>query len=154
MPTIFVDADACPVKEEVYRVAMRHGLKVKVVANSRMWTPPEDWLELVVVDKGFDEADDWIVGQVETDDIVVSNDIPMADRCLKKGAQVIAPTGHVYTPENICATLATRDLLCHLRDNGTIEGGGPPPFTKKDRSRFLTHLDEMIRAIRRKPGIA
>ncbi len=149
MTVVYVDADACPVKEEVYRVAARHDLPVKLVANARMWKPPDAWIELVIVPSLGDDADDWIVEHCLPGDVVVTNDIPLADRCLKKGARALAPTGHVHTTENICSTLATRDLMSHLRDMGVIDGGGPPPFTKKDRSRFLQNLDEQIRAIAR-----
>lgn len=147
MTIIYVDADACPVKNEVYRVAERHHLQVKLVANSKMWKPPDDWVELVIVPALGDDADDWIVGHCQPGDIVITNDIPLADRCLKKGARAMAPTGHVHTPDNICGTLATRDLMAHLREMGTIDGGGPPPFTKKDRSRFLQNLDQLIRKV-------
>jgi hypothetical protein len=146
---IFVDADGCPVKEEVYRVAKRHGLKVTLVANSRMGTPPGDWLELVVVSGRFDAADDWIVEHVGQDDIVISGDIPLASRCLKKGAHVFGTTGRPFTEENIGAALATREVLSHLRDLGTVTGG-PAPFDQRDRSRFLHRLDETIKALKRK----
>ncbi len=147
MTTIYIDADACPVKEEVYRVAERHKLPVKVVANSRMRVPDDARIELVVVPALGDDADDWIVEQCGPGDIIITNDIPLADRALKKGSRALAPTGHVHTPDNIGSTLATRDLMHHLREMGTIDGGGPPPFTKKDRSRFLQNLDEQVRAI-------
>ena len=144
MPTIFVDADACPVKEEVYRVARRYQLKVILVANKPMRTPAEDGIELVRVDGQFNAADDWIAGRAGAGDIVVSGDIPLAARCVAGGARVITPAGRVYTPDNIGGALATRDLMTHLRDSGEITGGGPPPFSRKDRSRFLQSLDEAI----------
>jgi uncharacterized protein len=146
---IFVDADACPVKEEVYRVAERYGLRVILVANSRMRTPPEDWIELVLVHNQFDAADDYIVDHLKVDDIVISGDIPLAARCLEKGALVLRPTGYPFTDTNIGDALATRDLLSQLRDAGSLLGG-PPPFKKKDRSLFLHQLDEIIQSIRKK----
>jgi uncharacterized protein YaiI (UPF0178 family) len=144
---IFVDADGCPVKQEVYRVAKRYGLRGILVSNSRMRTPHEDWLEVVVVDGQFNAADDWIVEHVSEDDIVITGDIPLASRCLEKGAQVLAPTGRVSTRDSIGEALASRELLSHLRDLGTITGG-PAPFEKRDRSRFLQRLDETIQAVR------
>ena len=144
---IFVDADGCPVKQEVYRVAKRYGLKVTLVSNSRMGTPQEDWIEAVVVEGQFNAADDWIVDHVSEDDIVITGDIPLASRCLAKGARVLAPAGRVFSEEGIGDALATRELLSHLRDLGNITGG-PAPFDKRDRSRFLQRLDETIQAVR------
>jgi uncharacterized protein YaiI (UPF0178 family) len=149
LPDIFVDADGCPVKQEIYRVATRYGLKVTLVSNARMRTPQEDWLKLVVVDGQFDAADDWIVEHVRPQDIVISGDIPLASRCLEKGALVLGPTGRVFTGENIGDALASRELLSHLRELGTMTGG-PAPFEKRDRSRFLQRFDEMVRAALRK----
>ncbi|MEJ2583205.1 MAG: YaiI/YqxD family protein [Acidobacteriota bacterium] len=146
---IFVDADACPVKKEVYRVAKRCGLDVTLVTNSWMRVPQERWLKLEVVGEGFDAADDWIVEHVEADDIVVTADIPLASRCIKKGARVIGTTGKPFTENNIGSALATRDLLSELRGAGEITGG-PAPIDKRDRSRFLQELDQMIQSIRRK----
>ena len=146
---IFVDADACPVKQEVYRVASRYSLDVTLVANSWMRIPNEQWIALEVVEDGFDAADDWIVTHVEPHDIVVTADIPLASRCLKEGARVIGPTGKPFTENNIGHVVATRDLLSALRGAGEITGG-PPPLKKRDRSRFLQQLDEVIQAIRRK----
>ncbi len=151
MIKIFIDADGCPVKQEVYRVARRYGAKVVLVSNSRMRTPQEDWIEAVVVEGQFNAADDWIVGQAGGDDIVVTADIPLASRCLAKGARVLSPTGRVFSEEGIGDAMATRDLLSHLRDLGEITGG-PAPFDKKDRSRFLQRLDETIQAIRKRNG--
>ncbi len=145
---IYVDADACPVKDEVYRVAQRYELKVTLVANSWMRTPREPWLKLEVVDKGPDEADDWIVEHVEPHDIVITGDIPLADRCLKEGARVIGTTGRPFTEENIGGVIATRDLMTGLRDMGE-KTSGPPPLKKQDRSQFLQQLDITIQAIRR-----
>jgi uncharacterized protein YaiI (UPF0178 family) len=146
---IYVDADACPVKQEVYRVAKRYRLDVTLVANSWMRVPEERWLRLEVVGEGFDEADDWIVEHVQPDDIVVTADIPLASRCIKEGAKVIGTTGKPFTENNIGSALATRDLLSELRGAGEITGG-PPPLQKRDRSRFLQALDEVIQSIRRK----
>jgi uncharacterized protein len=149
MLEIYVDADGCPVKEEVYRVAQRHGLRVTLVANSRMRIPAGDWIELVVVGGRFDAADDWIVEHAGPDDIVITGDIPLAARCLKNGARVIGTTGRPFTEENVGEALATRELLSHLRDLGTVTAG-PAPFDRRDRSRFLHRLDETIRACRRR----
>jgi len=146
---IFVDADACPVKPEVYRVASRYRLDVTLVANSWMRVPNEQWITLEVVEGGFDAADDWIVAHVQPHDIVITADIPLASRCLKEGARVIGTTGKPFTENNIGNVVATRDLLSALRGAGEITGG-PPPLKKSDRSRFLQQLDEVIQAIRRK----
>jgi uncharacterized protein YaiI (UPF0178 family) len=145
---IFVDADACPVKQEVYRVASRFRLEVTLVANSWMRVPDEIWIALEVVKDGFDAADDWIVEHVQPDDIVITADIPLAGRCIKKGARVISPTGKPFTEENIGMAVATRDLMSELRNAGEITGG-PPPLTKRHRSRFLEQLDNVIQSIRR-----
>ena len=148
MLNIFIDADACPVKKEVYRVASRYSLNVTLVANSWMRVPNEQWIALEVVEDGLDAADDCIVEQVQPYDIVVTADIPLASCCLKKGARVIGPTGKPFTEDNICQAVATRDLLSGLRESGEITGG-PPPLKKHDRSRFLQQLDEVIQSIRR-----
>lgn len=145
---IFVDADACPVKQEVYRVAGRYHLEVTLVANSWMRIPKEPGLVLQVVKAGFDAADDWIVEHLQPHDIVITADIPLASRCLKEGARVLGPSGKPFTEDNIGDTVATRDLLSELRGAGEITGG-PPPLTKRDRSRFLQQLDEVIQSIRR-----
>ncbi|MCK5842260.1 MAG: YaiI/YqxD family protein [Candidatus Sabulitectum sp.] len=152
MLDVFVDADACPVKQEVFRVAKRYGLQVILVSNSWMRIPASSWLELVVVDKGADVADDWIVEHAGKDDIVISGDIPLASRCLKKGAAVIGNTGRPFTENNIGDVLSLRNLLTDLREQGMITGG-PKPFAKKDRSRFLQALDEIIVKIRIRNGI-
>ncbi len=146
---IYIDADACPVKQEVYRVANRYQLNVTLVANSRMRIPYEPGIVLKVVGDGLDEADNWIVGQVRQHDIVVTADIPLASRCIKQGAGVIGPSGKPFTEENIGAAVALRDLLSELRGAGTITGG-PSPLTQRDRSRFLQQFDAMIQSIRRK----
>jgi uncharacterized protein len=145
---IFIDADGCPVKAEVYRVAQRHGLRVTVVSNAWIRIPPAAWLELVVVEGQFDAADDWIVAHVAEGDIVISGDIPLAARCLDKGALVVGPRGHPFTEDSIGEALASRQLLAHLRELGTLTGG-PAPFEARDRSRFLQRLDETIQKVRR-----
>ena len=145
---IYIDADACPVKDEVYRVAQRYGLQVTLVANSYMRIPSGDWIRLEVVEKGLDEADDWIVAQAGKDDIVITGDIPLAARCLDQGALVLGHKGRPFTPENVGESLATRQLLSQLRDQGVMMGG-PPPFASKDRSLFLQQLDQMINTIKR-----
>jgi uncharacterized protein YaiI (UPF0178 family) len=145
---IYVDADACPVKEEVYRVARRHQVQVFVVANSPMRVPAEARIELVVVRGGFDAADDWIAERIGPGDVAVTTDIPLAERCLKTGARVLGPKGRVFTEDAIGEALATRALLDMLRQSGEF-GGGPAPFAKEDRSRFLAKLDEILHAVRR-----
>jgi hypothetical protein len=145
---VFVDADACPVKQEVYRVARRYGLEVTLVANSRMAVPDEPWIVLEVVGGALDEADDWIADRVQLDDIVITADVPLASRCLKAGARVIGTTGKSFTNDNIGSALATRDLLSDLRGAGEITGG-PSPMTRRDRSRFLQALDEAVQVVRR-----
>lgn len=141
-PAIFVDADACPVKEEVYKVARRTGCKVHVVANSFMRTPPDVNL-VVVVDAGPDVADDWIAERVQPRDIVITNDIPLADRTLKAGGTPLGANGKVFTQSSIGAAMATRELMEHLRSFGE-GGGGPKPFSQADRSRFLSALDAAV----------
>ena len=146
--TIYIDADGCPVKNEVYRVAKRFGLKVYLVSNSRMVIPRGELFELVIVNEGFNAADDWIVEQVRDKDVVVSSDIPLAARCLEKGARVIDSKGRIFSKETIGDALANRELMAYLRDMGDVTGG-PAPFEKRDRSRFLQRLDEVIRAVLR-----
>lgn len=146
---IFVDADACPVKDEIFRVAQRCGLKVLVVANSPLRIPRNPLFEAVVVARGqFDGADDWIVEQITDRDIAVTADIPLAARCLEKGARALDAKGKVYSPDSIGDALASRELMAHLRAMGEM-GGGPPPFTARDRSTFLQRLDDLIQAQRR-----
>ncbi len=146
---IFVDADACPVKDEVFRVALRYGLQVYLVANSPLRVPKNPLFESVVVARGiFDGADDWIVDRVTPTDIAVTADIPLAARCLEKGARALDAKGRVYTPESIGDALASRELMANLRAMGDM-GGGPAPFTPRDRSTFLQRLDDLIQAIRR-----
>ena len=150
---VFVDADACPVKQEVYRVARRYGLHVTLVSNSPMRVPDETGIQLQIVGQGTDAADDWIVENVVPDDVVVTADIPLADRCVKVGARVLSPKGKVFTDANVGSALATRDLLTDLRGAGEITGG-PPPFDARDRSRFLQELDRIVQAVRRCAGNA
>ncbi len=149
MSIIYIDADACPVKQEVYRVAGRFKLKTTVVSNTLIRVPDNLLIESVIVDDSPDAADDWIVEHIVEDDIAVTADIPLASRCLKKGASVISPAGRLFTEDNIGQIVATRNLMADLRETGEVTGG-PPPFTKKDRSRFLQKLDELIHSIQRK----
>ncbi len=146
--TILVDADACPVKDEVYRVASRYQVNVEIVANSYMRIPIDPLIRQVVVDDGFDAADDYIAGRACEAALVVTADILLAERCLKAGATVIAPTGKPFTVNSIGAQVATRAILSDLRAGGATVGG-PAPFSKADRSRFLSALDEAIVRLRR-----
>jgi uncharacterized protein len=146
---IFVDADACPVKNEIYRVAERYGLKVCVVANSYMNVPRSDMIERVIVSAGPDIADDWIVERAGADDIVITADIPLAGRCVRKGVTVIGPTGKPFTDDSIGMALATRDLLTDLRSAGATTRG-PPPLSRQDISRFLSALDLAVTRLKRK----
>lgn len=148
---IFVDADACPVKQEVYRVAERYGIPVTLVAGSWMRAPGEPAVRLEVVGQGFDAADDWIAAHAGREDIVVTADVPLAARCLEVGAYVLGPAGRPWTASNIGDALATRNLLSELRGAG-LEAGGPPPFDARDRSRFLQALDRAVHALRRSTG--
>lgn len=143
MPEIYVDADACPVKEEVARVADRHGLVVHMVSNQWIRLPENPAVRRVVVGADFDAADDWIAAAIGPRDIAVTADIPLAARCLKAGARVLGPAGKPFTEDNIGTALAVRDLNTHLRDTGEIRGGGPA-FTRKDRSRFLQALEAAV----------
>ncbi len=138
--TIYVDADACPVKAEIYRVAGRHGAKTYVVANSFLMVPNDPLVERVVVGSGFDAADDWIAERAVRGAVVVTTDVPLAHRCVTAGADVIAPNGRPFTASSIGMALATRDLMDNLRASGEITGG-PKPFSAKDRSAFLSALD-------------
>lgn len=147
--TILVDADACPVKEEVYRVARRYEAPVRVVANSFLHVPREPLIEMVTVDAGFDAADDRIVECADAGSIVVTADILLADRCLKKGATVIGPTGKLFDVASIGNAVAQRALMDDLRAMG-VASGGPAPFAKADRSRFLSALDEAVNRLKRR----
>ncbi len=147
--TIYVDADACPVKPEVMRVAKRYELPVIFVSNCWMRLPEEWKAQLIVVEGSFDAADDWIVEHVLPGDIVVTGDIPLVHRSIKASARVIGHDGRLFTEENIGNILATRDLLHVLRGAGEVTGG-PAPFQKEDRSRFLQGLDQIVQDIKRK----
>jgi uncharacterized protein YaiI (UPF0178 family) len=141
--TILIDADACPVKDEVYKVALRHQVAVVVVSNSRMRLPDHPLIRRQIVSDAFDAADDWITAQCTATSVVITSDILLADRCLKAGALVIAGNGKPFTPNGIGAAIATRAIMADLRAGGeTI--GGPAPFTRADRSRFLQTLDEAL----------
>ncbi|MEQ1755268.1 MAG: YaiI/YqxD family protein [Micropepsaceae bacterium] len=146
---IFIDADACPVKEEVYRVARRYALKVYVISNGGVRVPQDPLIEMVVVEQGPDVADDWIAERAGAADIVVTADIPLAHRCLQSSAEVIGPTGRAFTTSSIGAALAQRGIMEHLRSMGETTGG-PKPFAPADRSRFLQALDEAVNRSRRK----
>jgi uncharacterized protein YaiI (UPF0178 family) len=146
--SIYIDADACPVKQEIYRVAERHALKgtalkVLVVSNSPIAIPSDPLIERVVVGAGMDEADNWIAERAGRGDIVITADVPLASRCVKAGAEVIAPNGRPFTADTIGMTLATRNLMDSLRSAGEITGG-PKPFSPRDRSSFLSALDQAI----------
>jgi uncharacterized protein YaiI (UPF0178 family) len=146
--TIYVDADACPVKNEIYRVAERHGIKVIVVSNSPIAVPRDPLIERVVVAAGMDEADNFIAERVSRGDIVITADIPLASRCVKAGAAAIAPTGRAFTEESIGMVLSTRNLMDSLRSAGAITSG-PKSFSPRDRSSFLSALDQAIVRLKR-----
>ena len=148
MIALFIDADACPVKQEIYRDAERHALKgtaikVYVVSNSPIAVPREEMIERVVVGAGMDEADNWIAERAKRGDIVITADVPLASRAVKAGAEAIAPNGRAFTADSIGMTLATRNLMDSLRSAGEITGG-PKPFSPRDRSSFLAALDQAI----------
>ena len=149
MITLLVDADACPVKEEVYRVARRLDLKVVLVSNRRLAAPRDPRIETVVVERGaLDAADDWIADRADGSCVVITQDIPLAARALAKGAQAIDPRGRVFTDDGIGDALASRELLSQLREMG-LPTEGPSPFTDRDRSRFLQSLDTVVQKLRR-----
>ncbi|GAA0732418.1 hypothetical protein FHT01_000093 [Sphingomonas japonica] len=145
---ILVDADACPVKDEIYRVAFRHEVAVTIVSNQRIRIPDHPLVSRVVVDDGFDAADDWIAEHGDGGAVVVTADILLADRCLKAGASVLAPTGKPFTTSSIGAAVASRAIMADLRAGGDVIGG-PAPFAKADRSRFLSALDEVLVRLKR-----
>lgn len=147
MLEIYVDGDACPVKDEVLRVAERHGMIVHLVSNRWLRRADNPLVRQVVVAEGLDAADNWIAERIGEGDISVTADIPLAARCLKQGAQVLGPTGKPFTEESIGMALAMRDLMSHLRDTGEVKGY-VPNFTKQDRSRFLQALESAIQAVR------
>ena len=146
---IYVDADACPVKAEIYKVAERHGLRTFVVANSFMAVPRDPMIERVVVPGGMNVADDWIAERAVAGDIVITSDIPLAARAIKAGADVVAPNGRPFTEDSIGMALATRNLMEDLRSAGAITGG-PRPFSPRDRSAFLSALDLAIVRLKRR----
>lgn len=143
MTTIYVDADGCPVKEEVYRVARRHQVAVVLVANSWMRTPELSLVRLQVVGDGFDEADDWMVDNARSGDVAVTADIPLASRLIDREVRVVDPRGREFKEGQIGGALATREILSHLRDMGEVTGG-PAPMRPKDRSKFLSTLHEIV----------
>ena len=145
---IFVDADACPVKDEIYRVGARYGLKITIVANAPIRVPPAPLIERIVVGAGADAADDWIAARAQPGAIVVTSDIPLASRCVKAGAEVLAASGKRFTEASIGMALATRDLMDHLRASGETTGG-PKAFTPRDRSNFLSALDNAVVRLKR-----
>lgn len=143
MPRILVDADACPVKEEVYKVAFRRNVAVAVVSNMRLRVPDHPLIERVTVSEAFDAADDWIAEAAGAQTVVITADILLADRCLKAGATVLGPNGKPFTTASIGGAIATRAIMADLRAGGDAIGG-PPPFRKEDRSRFLQALDTAL----------
>ena len=149
-PLILVDADACPVKDEVYKVAFRRGAAVTIVCNAHMRVPAHAQIERITVGAGFDAADDWIAERAGPRTVVVTGDILLADRCLKAGATVIGPNGRPFTAASIGAAVATRAIMADLRAGMDGSGGGPPPFAKADRSRFLSALDEALARLERR----
>ncbi len=153
MPSIYVDADACPVKDEIYKVALRYDWEVLVVANQGMHTPERGRVTFVRVDDGFDAADDWIAERAGAGDIVVTTDIPLAARCLSNGAYALNAKGKEFKESSIGGVMASREASAELREMG-INTGGPAPFDPRDRSRFLGKLDELIQRSRRKHGDA
>lgn len=145
---LYIDADACPVKDEAYKVAWRHGIRAHVVANMPIAVPQHPMVSRVVVPAGPDAADDFIAGEVSRGDVVVTADVPLADRCVKAGADVISPTGKPFSRDSIGLALATRNLMEDLRGAG-LTTGGPPPFSARDRSAFLQALDLAIVRLKR-----
>lgn len=152
---IFIDGDACPVKDEIYRVAVRHVVPAVLVSNSYIRMPEHALLSRQIVTDGFDAADDWIAERAHAKSVVITADILLADRCLKAGAKVIGTTGKPFTDNSIGAAVATRAILADLRvgitETGTPRAGGPAPFTKADRSRFLSALDDALVKLKRLP---
>jgi uncharacterized protein YaiI (UPF0178 family) len=148
MVDIYIDADACPVKDETIRVAARHGLKTYLVSDGGIRPRSDPLVELIIVAQGADAADDWIASHVQKADICITNDIPLAARCLERGALAIKPNGEAFTENGIGMALANRELMQSLRDRGEITGG-PRPFNKADRSHFLNRLETTIQAAKR-----
>jgi len=148
VPAIFVDADACPVKDEIYRVALRRGIRVVVVSGGPLRVPARQGIEHVRVKSSLDAADDWIAERAGAEDIVITADVPLAARCLSAGARVIAPDGRLFTEDSIGGALASRELMDQLRQMGAATGG-PAPYSRADRARFLARLGEAIQALHR-----
>lgn len=146
---IYIDADACPVKDEIYKVAARYQIKTYVVANQYQKVPPDTLIEMKVVSGDFDAADDWIVDQVTKHDVVITSDILLADRCVKKQSRVLNPKGVEFTEDNIGSAVSNRELMQNLRHMGEMRGG-PSPMDKKARSQFLGKLDQIIQSLKRK----
>lgn len=150
---VLVDADACPVKDEIYKVALRHQVPAVLVANSYLRIPEHPLISRKIVSDGFDAADDWIAGEAGPGAIVITADIPLADRGLKAGARVLSPAGKPFTDDSIGTAMATRSIMADRRVGvAGIGAGGPPPFSKEDRSRFLSALDAAIIAAKREAG--
>ena len=149
MVAIYIDADACPVKDEVLRVAARHDLKTYMVSDGGIRPSQDPRVEVVVVTQGADAADDWIADRIQNADICVTNDIPLAARCLERGALAIKPNGEMFTENGIGMALANRELMQGLRETGQITGG-PKPFSKADRSAFLNSLEVNVQAAKRR----
>ena len=145
---IYIDADACPVKQETYKVAKRHALVVTVVANQWMDMPNDPRVRLEVVGDGFDAADDWIAERAGRGDIVISDDIPLAARCIARGARVLTGRGGIYDEQSIGSALAQRGLMQYLREAGAVSGG-QRPFQDKDRALFIQELDRLVHAVRK-----
>jgi len=146
---IYVDADACPVKDEIYRVADRHGWPVTVVAGQFIRVPQHPRIERVAAGSAMDAADDWIAARAQRGDIVITADVPLASRCVKAGAEVLAPNGRAFSEQSIGLTLAVRNLMTDLRESGEVTGG-PRAFSPRDRSAFLSALDQTIRRVQRR----
>ncbi len=149
MTRIFIDADGCPVKDETYKVSARYQIQVLVVANRTLHLPISPLVEMVVVSGGFDAADDWIVENSVKNDIVITSDILLADRCVKKQVRCLNPKGEEFTEDNIGSKVAGRELMQNLRHMGDLRAGGPSPMDKKSRSQFLGKLDQIIQSVRR-----
>ncbi len=147
-PAVYIDADACPVKEDTFRVANRYGCKVWVVSRVAIFLPRADWIVPVVAGDGFDKADDWIVEHIQANDIAVTGDLLLAERCILKQARVIDPRGRILDPDNISEALSMRELLSELRQRGEI-GLGPAKMGKKHKSNYSSSLDELINKIKR-----
>jgi uncharacterized protein YaiI (UPF0178 family) len=152
MIRIYIDADACPVKEEVYRVAERYKIAVRLVANQAQRVPVHPLIEMITVSGAFDAADDWIVENAVANDIVITADILLADRCVRKSVRALGPKGEEFTEDNIGPAVANRELMQNLRHMGEMRGG-PAPMDKKDRSRFLGTLDQIIQSLKRKGAL-